>query len=492
MSITKCMIHCDTVYFKSFKRLEKLWASVQLDFKLEPDILAVVNKFMKKYLVGSAADSRAASGKAFPATQLASCCPPLCLKLQCQAIISQAAVVGKMVSYGVLMSEILGSKVSPQLCLDEDLQIAANIANFIFWTVVVNKSQTTISGVGRVSNGVVLDYLGTAECDSYGLYVENSILKMVSLQSFFEFYEAVADEKGLTYKDGGMTGLHPSKPFAKLPGILNIETGRLIHGPEILDWYYSYCWENDSKSFTYQVDMTEVMSGMMTAMVIANIPITIAVDSVGAKTPKGMNFLITYMEAVLGIKPTSKFKKQLEIDHGFSVAISEKKFELIYKNRHLDPGDENWNFPPKGGGGGGPGGGRGSGGKGGGKGAKGKSKAPSGKGKGKVPEPEGAPPSGKKGGKGKWKKEFQEEDPPIRKRKAADKDQNWDQSQWKEGSKKNWEDWNIPRKTSYTEYMEGDWASYNENTYDENAAWPDEEGYEEHHEEESYGVGYAA
>ena len=296
----------------SFKRLEKLWASVQLDFKLEPDILAVVNKFMKRYLVGSAADSRAASGKVFPATQLASCCPPLCLKLQCQAIISQAAVEGKMVSYGVLMSEVLGSKVSPQLCLDEDLQIVANIANFIFWTVVVNKSQTTISGVGRVSNGVVLDYPGTAECDNYDLYVENSVLKMVSLQSFFELYETVANEKGLSYKDGGMSGLHPSNPFAKLPGILNIETGRLIHGPEILDWYYSYCWENDSQSFTYQVDMTEVMSGMMTAMVIANIPITVAVDSLGAKTPKGMNLLITYMDAVLGIKPTSKFKKQLE------------------------------------------------------------------------------------------------------------------------------------------------------------------------------------
>ena len=166
------------------KRLEKLWAAVQADFMFEPEIQTLVGKFVKKFLVGSAADARAASGRAFPATQPASCCPSLCLKLLCQAIIAQNLTEGKMVSHGVLLCEIPGSKVSRQLALDH-LQMRANVAHFAFWSVIINKSQTVIAGAGKISNGVVLDYLSTADCDSYDLFVESNVLQEVGLQSFY-------------------------------------------------------------------------------------------------------------------------------------------------------------------------------------------------------------------------------------------------------------------------------------------------------------------
>ena len=326
----------------SYKRLEKLWSSCQQEFKLDSEVLTVMNRFMKKFLVNSAADARASSGRAFPATQLASCCPPLALKLLCQTIVNQAASEGKMISFGVLLAEVMGSKVAPQLAWDDELQVMANTSNFIYWSVVVNKSQTTISGLGKISNGVVLDYLATAELDNYDLYIESQVLTTISMQLFYELYESVATDRGLTFKEGGMASLHNSNPYAKLPGIMNTETGKMVYGRELLDWYFSGCWHDDH--FEYLTDLSELVSAMMIAMVLGSVPVTIAIDAMSAKTPRGMEFLVVYLDKVLGIRLSSKFRRQLEIDQGFSVAISEKKFELIYKNRILSPGDDDLCF----------------------------------------------------------------------------------------------------------------------------------------------------
>ena len=123
-------------------------------------------------------------------------------------------------------------------------------------------------------------------------------------------YEDVATEKGVSYKDSGMAGLHSSNPFSKLPGIYNIETNKLMFGPELLDWSFTFCWDEATGTLAYRENLTETLAAMI-AMVFSNIPITVAVDVLGSKMPTGLEMLITYMRVILGLKIKPKFKKTI-------------------------------------------------------------------------------------------------------------------------------------------------------------------------------------
>ena len=305
---------------------------------MNQDVSSLVTKFIKTRLVNSAADKKVAMGTHFPATQLASCCPTLGLRMFNKSLEKRMSKAGSFVNFESFLVEILGQKVSTQLSLTEGLQSIANISASSFWLNIVTKGSTSVNGLGKLSSSLVIDYLATATGDSYPLLADSGEMSEMTLNTFYSWWSEIVSSYGAVDDAGDLSKVHQSNPLLRVGKILDHGSQKMIDYAEIIQVFLDFDYDGTADKYREDSYHMKLLSMMGMATLLSFNEVTIASDGGVSKYPEGLDFLEEYLKQVLNYVVKPKSKKVISKDSKFYVNIDDNNFQLFHGDVELVPG----------------------------------------------------------------------------------------------------------------------------------------------------------